>query len=165
MREGMTARLLFMLSALALAGCGGDESGSGTGNGEQQTTPPPSTTTSAQPGEQGTPLVASPLGTLAYRPTTIEGESGGGILNIQWRRYGGQTAVGTGVTSDGSRVTIRLRGIFDCDGRPTYLRWSVQLSGRTTKPEFSPIMSPHEWNETCYPEPEPEDYPSSVGED
>ena len=109
--------------------------------------------------------MASPLGTLAYRPTFIEGESGGGIFNVRWRRYGGHTAFGTGVTSDGQRVTIRLRGIYDCAGKPTYLVWSVDLVGQTAKPEFSDIMSPHEWNETCYPEPEPEEYPSSVGED
>lgn len=149
--------LLSILTVLALAGCGGGSDARPAESNTIQVVSPP-------PNPRATPdqvLTASPLGDLVYRPASINEGDGYSIDHIRWRRYGGHTAIGTAVrSSDGKRVTIRLRGIYDCAGGPAYLTWSVAAAGEPNG--FSDIMSPHEWNETCYPEPEYEGpYPIS----
>jgi hypothetical protein len=92
------------------------------------------------------------LGNLAYRPRSIGIGEGAAIDGIRWKRYGGQTALGTG-SLNGKPVTIRLRLKNICAGELAYLRWAVDPDGSGRNPEFSPIMSPHDWLDTCYPEP------------
>jgi hypothetical protein len=153
--------LLSILTVLALAGCGGSESGSDDGSGGSQITeseavsPPPSTSPKSvtEPPPTGRVLAAGPAGSLEYRPTSLLLEVTGSIDNIRWRTYGGPTAVGVGVSSNGDRVTIRLRAIESCAGRLAYMQWSVGPRGGK-QPDFDRILSAHRWIDVCDPEPE-----------
>ena len=81
-------------------------------------------------------------GSFTYRPK-----------GINWRTYGGRTAVGTTTLSNGELVTIRLRRQDVCAGRFAYMQVATVPKGSRKKPEFHDIMSPHVWLDTCYPEP------------
>jgi hypothetical protein len=156
--------IVVAVSCLLLAdGCGSDESQATEKSvpvGGWRTDP---SRTVGEPEQPGSPTPSDAVftpderGSLAYRPTIIRGEDGGGIYSIRWKTYGGRTASGVGILSNGQPVTIRLGARSECAGRRAYLQWAVNPAGSRNKPEFSDIMSPHTWNDACNPEhPEPE---------
>jgi hypothetical protein len=93
-------------------------------------------------------------GDPAYRPTSID-EGFVAIEGIRWKTYGGNTAVGTGI-SGGKRVTIRLRAQAVCNHKLTYMEWAIDRVGSRKKPEFDTIMGTHESIDYCDPEPDEE---------
>jgi hypothetical protein len=146
---------------LALAGCGASKNGSDPGLSESPRTgteaaSPPASPSATQPVAPEKVFVATPAGSQLHRPTRIDLAEGGTdpyvIRDIRWTRYGGSTAVGTGVlhsTGHASEpVTIRFRAKELCEGKPTYLEVSVQHQGQP-KHGFGQIMSPNTWASNC----------------
>jgi hypothetical protein len=141
--------ILIVLAAVCLllaGGCGSDD-------GSQPAERPAPALPAGETVQAYGPPVDVPVtlgGDPGYRPTSIE-RGFVAIEGIRWKTYGGDTAVGTGI-SDGKRVTIRLRALDICNHKLTYMEWAIDRVGSRKKPRFDTVLGTHEWIDLCEPE-------------
>jgi hypothetical protein len=143
-------KVALLVCLVCAGGCGSDD-------GSQPAERPAPALPAGETVQSYAPPVDVPVtlgGDPAYRPRSIE-YGFVTIEGIRWKTYGGDTAVGTGV-SGGKRVTIRLRAQAVCNHKLTYMEWAIDRVGSRRKPRFDTILGTHESLDVCDPEPDDE---------